>query len=246
MKCLCFDCYAGFDPVMAAGALLDISGDTECARRICKDGGFELKTVLRAGMEAALLDISRTSELGFVTRDELVARANSFDTGDKVKKSLCSMIQKLAEAIAINPEEAQFELSDIMPHLAASAIVFEQAEAMGAEAVYSSAVFSSGESGLFGSFTSIETLWLCNKYKIDTRSSQVRAELFPPVGAALMAQLGAVTGSYTLRIIKCGYGAGAADCEEVPNVLRAVLGEDGEKDFISFEAEHFAADGILV
>lgn len=245
MKCLCFDCYAGFDPVMAAGALLDISGDTECARRICKDGGIELKTVLRAGMEAALLDISSMSEMGFVTRNELIARANSFDTGDNVKKSLCSMIKKLAEAIAINPEEAQFELSDIMPQLAASAIVFEQAEAMGTEAVYSSAVFSSGESGLFGSFTSNETLWLCNKYKIDTRPSQVRAELFPPVGAALMAQLGAVIGSYTLRIIKCGYGAGAVDFEEVPNVLRAVLGEDGEKEFISFEAEHFAADGIL-
>ena len=57
----------------------------------------------------------------------------------------------------------------------------------------------------------------------------VQAELVTPTGAALLTQLAGEFGPMPeMRIEKVGYGCGARDLEDRPNVLRCILGEAAE------------------
>ncbi len=58
----------------------------------------------------------------------------------------------------------------------------------------------------------------------DVQLDQGRGELVTPTGAALVGALAQPGAPRSLRVERVGYGAGTRDPEDVPNVLRAVLG----------------------
>ncbi|MBP2251366.1 uncharacterized protein (TIGR00299 family) protein [Halarchaeum solikamskense] len=74
------------------------------------------------------------------------------------------------------------------------------------------------------------------------RGGPVEAELLTPTGAALLAHYAeGVDDAPALRVSESGYGAGSMDLGERPNVLRAVLGGEGETE--SEPTDGTAADG---
>ena len=243
MKCLYFDCYAGFDPFMVSGALIDMDNENyEIAKRVCGEEGFSVSNVTRRGMECSLLQIKYDGSREFVSKEKLISSVNALNISEESKNAIASMIDKLADATSVNPDDASFELSEIMPQLMASAVVLEIAHKYEVSTFYSTFVHTSSESGLFGSYTSPETSYLCGKYNIETEPLAVCEEILSPVGAALLAQLGVSYSSNVPSVIRCGYGAGKTDFAEAPNLLRAVLGDDGECLDADFAQEELFCD----
>jgi uncharacterized protein (TIGR00299 family) protein len=64
----------------------------------------------------------------------------------------------------------------------------------------------------------------------DVRMDDGRGELVTPTGACLLAALATPGAPATLRVERVGYGAGTRENTEVPNVLRAVLGDCPAQD----------------
>lgn len=75
------------------------------------------------------------------------------------------------------------------------------------------------------------------------RGGPVETELLTPTGAALLAHYAeGVDETPALRVSDSGYGAGTKDLDERPNVLRAVLGEEREREDETAETEVETAD----
>src|SRR5258708_36873935 len=71
-----------------------------------------------------------------------------------------------------------------------------------------------------------------------TYSSGVQIELVTPTGAAIVATLCDSFGSQPpMSVSAIGYGAGTADLEGQPNVVRIMIGEAAEKNNAGFDAE---------
>lgn len=64
----------------------------------------------------------------------------------------------------------------------------------------------------------------------DVRLDEGRGELVTPTGACLLAAVASPGAPASLRVERVGYGAGTRDTKDVPNVLRAVLGETPDSD----------------
>jgi uncharacterized protein (TIGR00299 family) protein len=71
-----------------------------------------------------------------------------------------------------------------------------------------------------------------------TYSNGVQKELVTPTGAAIVATLCESFGPQpAMSVNAIGYGAGTADLEGQPNVLRIMLGEEAEKTVAGFDEE---------
>jgi len=64
----------------------------------------------------------------------------------------------------------------------------------------------------------------------DVRFDDARGELVTPTGACLVGALAAPGRPVQMRVDRVGYGAGTRDGTDVPNVLRAVLGDVADED----------------
>lgn len=234
-KCLCFDCYAGFSPDMAAGAILDIVSNLPHTNNFIKNCELNTQRVTRSGMEAIAYLPRSVCETQYLKSDEILRKTDMFDISPKTKKSLGHMMAILAEAFFVYPEDAVFEVSELLPQLECAAIVFEATDIMGIKNIYCPSVFTSDRDGLFGSFTSSETNYICQKYELVTRSLPAECEIFPASGAALLAELSAKPVTHIPHIIKCGYGAGKTELIESANILRAVFGYDGENAVLNMQ-----------
>lgn len=71
---------------------------------------------------------------------------------------------------------------------------------------------------------------------VEVRQTQIRKELVTPTGAAIITTLARGFGPMPEMVIdRVGYGAGARDLEEQPNLLRVCLGEKRESSLESDE-----------
>src|SRR5260370_39745826 len=71
-----------------------------------------------------------------------------------------------------------------------------------------------------------------------TYSNGVQRELVTPTGAAIVATLCDTFGPQpAMSVASIGYGAGSADLEGQPNVLRIMIGEATEKAVPGFDEE---------
>src|SRR5262249_49751566 len=81
-----------------------------------------------------------------------------------------------------------------------------------------------------------------------TYSTGVQRELVTPTGAAIVATLGEPTSfgpQPAMTVSAIGYGAGAADLEGQPNVLRIMIGESAEKSVAGFDEEIVVVEANL-
>src|SRR5271165_6708564 len=71
-----------------------------------------------------------------------------------------------------------------------------------------------------------------------TYSNGVQRELVTPTGAAIVATLCDSFGPQpAMTVSSIGYGAGTADLEDRPNVLRIMIGEAAEKSVPGYDEE---------
>lgn len=244
MKYLYFDCFAGFAPAMAAGALLDMQSDEKLLNKISSafpELALTIGEVKRCSMEAIVVEHSVSQSGKRVKKDELIACADRLDVSLNTKSQLESYVTVKAEAGAINPEDTEFDYDAELPDLICAAYVFETMGSLKVCKVNVSNVLYSDAAMLSGSqflpVTKSETMYICKKYKIPVSPSPIEYELISENGAALLAVLGAAQcSSNPGNIIKIGYGAGSRDFDAVPNLVRAVYGEDDGGDML-FEAE---------
>jgi len=250
MKYLYFDCFAGFDVFMALGAVADMLGckneTCEIIRRLDSSAGVSFEEVKRAGMESCLAKVTVTSDSPEVTLSYLTEKIASLEVCDSTKQTLDKFVKIKAEARAVTPEDAKFALGCELCEIYAVGAICELLAKQNVDKVYCSGVrYADGaiftDDG-FESATSPETGYIARKYNISTLPYFTEKEIFTQGGAALLGAMGVLFCNISGTVCKIGYGAGEHELEDAPNILRAVLGDEGEREGISFEAESLSFD----
>jgi uncharacterized protein (TIGR00299 family) protein len=244
-----FDCFAGIAGDMAVAALLDAGGDLDALRaglaRLPLDPyGLDVETVERGGIGATLVSVRPEGGAHRRTWRELRTVVAEADLPERVRERSLATLERLAVAEGrvhrVAPEEVHFHevgAVDTLVDVVGSALLLDQ---LGVTEVLASAVaLGSGtvrtEHGVLPvpAPAVLELLRDAPVY-----AGGVAAELTTPTGAAILAASASWGELPPLRVAAIGYGAGSRRHDEVPNLLRVVLGEraDGSAE----------ADGALV
>ena len=241
MKCAYFDCFSGISGDMTLGALLDAGVSAEHLRAELRGlnlPGWELSTekVWKNGMAATYAKVraqdttthrSLTTILGIIEKSALAAG---------VKTRATAIFQKLGEAEAavhdVPLEKIHFHevgAIDAIIDIVGACIGFA---ALGIESFACSALNVGGGTakmahGVLPVPAPATARLLLGK---PTYSNGIQKELVTPTGAAIVATLCSNFGPQPLMAANAiGYGAGTADLDGQPNVLRVMVGEAAEK-----------------
>ena len=174
-----------------------------------------------------------------INADYLFDMCKRLDISINTKDILNKYISITAEAKSIDPKNALFDAKSATDALIFSAYALETICDMKAEKVWVSRVLLSSPEVCSASQAqkNSNSMYILKKYNLCPTLTPVDAPFLSEEGAALMAVLDAsCKSSVTPNIIKIGYGAGEDEICEMPNILRAVYGEEGEGDML-FEAE---------
>ena len=247
---LIIDCQvAGISGDMFLGALLDLGADVDrvvdAIKSLedfieCKNLEVNIRDVTRRGFHAKKIDV----------RTEKMIRMKGTELVDAIEKCIESLkLTDRARRFALNTintllgTEAKFHRENIRDlHLHEVGQIDTPAEIIGSAValenlglfnskVYSTPVAVGG--GLFrfshGTVSSPApaTLEILRSKKFPLIGGPVESELATPTGVSILVNLvDEVTRFYpAMKPMKIGYGAGTKDFEEMPNVLRTVLGE---------------------
>ena len=241
MKYAYFDCFSGISGDMTLGALLDASVPIEKLRSELQGlnvPGWELTTekVWKNGMAATYAKVR--------TQDTQTHRSLSTILGIIEKSTLASSVKDRAAAIFKKLGEAEAAVHDVplekihfhevgaidaIVDIVGACIGFS---ALGIESFACSALNVGGGTakmahGVLPVPAPATARLLLGK---PTYSNGVQKELVTPTGAAIVATLCTAFGPQPpMSVTSIGYGAGTADLEGQPNVLRLMVGEAAEK-----------------
>ena len=241
MKCAYFDCFSGISGDMTLGALLDAGVSVEHLRselQLLNLPGWELSAekVWKNGMAATFAKVraqdttthrSLTTILGFIEKSALASG---------VKYRASAIFQKLGEAEAavhdVPLEKIHFHevgAIDAIVDIVGACIGFS---ALGIDSFACSPLNVGGGTarmahGVLPVPAPATARLLLGK---PTYSNGIQKELVTPTGAAIVATLCSNFGPQPpMTVNAIGYGAGTADLEGQPNVLRLMVGEAAEK-----------------
>jgi uncharacterized protein (TIGR00299 family) protein len=249
MKLAYFDCFSGISGDMILGALVDAGCDAErlsAELRGLPLSGWELtaQKVWKNGMAAtqvhvkiedqqkhrslsAILDILRKSQLASPVRDRATA-----------------IFQKLGEAEArvhdIPVNKIHFHevgALDAIVDIVGACVGFE---ALRIERFACSALnIGGGTVKMAHGILPVPAPATANLLQgVPTYSNGVQRELVTPTGAAIIATLCDSFGPQPpMKVSAIGYGAGTADLEGQPNVVRILIGEAAEKTLPGYDEE---------
>jgi pyridinium-3,5-bisthiocarboxylic acid mononucleotide nickel chelatase len=237
MKTAYFDCFSGISGNMTLGALVDAGCPLDALTGKLQGlhvPGWEMtaEKVWKNGMAATYVQVktedrqthrSLTTILGIIDKSELSAR---------VKQRAGAIFTKLGHAEAavhdVPVEKIHFHevgAVDAIVDIVGSCIGFEE---LGFESFACSALNVGGGTakmahGVLPVPAPATARLLMGK---PTYSNGVQKELVTPTGAALVATLCKSFGPQpAMKVSAIGYGAGRADLEGQPNVLRLMAGE---------------------
>jgi uncharacterized protein (TIGR00299 family) protein len=236
-----FDCFAGVAGDMVLGALLDAGGSAEALR-----GGlagvpvdpFELEVtrVERGGIGATHVRVRVGRSPVVRTWAYLRGALSEADLPAPVRDRTLAIFGRLAEAEALIHRKPVDQVHfhevgavDAVVDVVGSALLLHD---LGVTEVWASAVATGtglvrGEHGMLP-VPAPAVLELLRGVPI--YSGGVTAELTTPTGAAILA---ATAGHFAelppMRVAAVGYGAGDRQHDELPNLLRVVLGERTER-----------------
>jgi hypothetical protein len=241
MKYAYFDCFSGISGDMTLGALVDAGVPVEQLRGELQGlnvPGWELtiEKVWKNGMAASYAKVrvqdtqthrSLSAILGIIEKSALAPN---------VKERAAAIFKKLGEAEAavhdVPLEKIHFHevgAVDAIVDIVGACIGFT---ALGIESFACSALNVGGGTakmahGVLPVPAPATARLLLGK---PTYSNGVQKELVTPTGAAIVATLCASFGPQPLMAVNAiGYGAGTADLEGQPNVLRLMVGAAAEK-----------------
>src|SRR3981189_15028 len=249
MKYAYFDCFSGISGDMTLGALMDAGVSVEQLRGELQGlnvPGWELSTekVWKNGMAATYAKVH--------TQDTQTPPALSTILGIIKKSSLAHGVKERAAAIFTKLGEAEASVHDVpiekihfhevgavdaIVDIVGACIGFE---ALGIEEFACSPLNVGGGTarmahGVLPVPAPATAKLLQGK---PTYSNGVQKELVTPTGAAIVATLCTAFGPQPqMSVSAIGYGAGTADLEGQPNVLRIMVGEAAEKVVPGYDQE---------
>jgi len=259
-KILVVDCQiAGISGDMFLGALIDLGADTKkiiSAIKSLEQGyGYknikiDIKQVMRKQFKATKIDVTaeETSRKDAGELIEIVEKtANNLKLSEKAKKFVSNIIRTL---VTTEAKLHQNNLADA--HLHEVGLIDTPAEIIGAAVamedldLFNSKIYATPVSiggGLFkfshGTVSSPApaTLEIFKSKNFPIKGGPVESELATPTGASILVNVADEVSPFYPEMApsEIGYGAGNKDFEEMPNVLRIVVGKPLENLLLTDE-----------
>ncbi|HEX6678916.1 MAG TPA: nickel pincer cofactor biosynthesis protein LarC [Actinomycetes bacterium] len=232
-----FDCFAGISGDMALGALLDAGGDLDALRTGLRGldlDPFELdvSTVERGGIGATRVEV-RTGPPG-ASRNwgDVRSLLGAATLPEAVRARALATFERLAAAEGrvhrVAPDQVHFHevgAVDALVDVVGTALLLHD---LGVEEAWASPVATGGgrTRGAHGPLPVPAPAVLELLRGAPLHGGGVPVELTTPTGAAILAASVATFAELPpLRVARVGYGAGARQLDELPNLLRVILGE---------------------
>jgi uncharacterized protein (TIGR00299 family) protein len=249
MKLAYFDCFSGVSGDMTLGALLDAGCDLVRLReelRGLQVPGWELSAekIWKNGMAATCARVKTEDQQKHRSLSAILQILRDSQLAPSVRDRASAIFQKLGEAEArvhdVPVEKIHFHevgAVDAIVDIVGACVGFH---ALGIEKFACSPLNVGGGTvkmahGVLPVPAPATANLLQGK---PTYSSGVQRELVTPTGAAIVATLCESFGPQPpMSVSAIGYGAGAADLEGQPNVLRIMIGETAEKTVPGYDQE---------
>jgi pyridinium-3,5-bisthiocarboxylic acid mononucleotide nickel chelatase len=249
MKLAYFDCFSGISGDMTLGALVDAGCDLEILRSglaglQVPGWSISAEKVWKNGMAATFVRVVTEDQSKHRGLSAILEILEKSKLTEPVRKNAAAIFRKLGEAEAavhdVPLEKIHFHevgAIDAIVDIVGACIGFE---ALGIEKFACSALNVGGGTakmahGVLPVPAPATAKLLQGK---PTYSNAVQKELVTPTGAAIVATLCDSFGPQpAMSVSAIGYGAGSADLEGQPNVVRIMVGEAAEKVVPGFDEE---------
>ncbi len=249
MKLAYFDCFSGISGDMTLGALVDAGCAVDHLRaelRGLQVPGWELSAekVWKNGMAATYVKVKTEDQSKHRSLGAILEILQKSELASQVCERAAAIFSKLGEAESlvhdVPLEKIHFHevgAVDAIVDIVGSCIGFH---ALGIKKFACSALNVGGGAakmahGVLPVPAPATASLLQGK---PTYSNGVQKELVTPTGAAIVATLCDSFGPQPpMSVSAIGYGAGTADLEGQPNVVRIMIGETAEKSVAGFDEE---------
>ena len=244
-----FDCFSGISGDMTLGALIDAGCDVARLRselRSLQVPGWEISAekVWKNGMAATYAKVKTEDQKKHRSLTDILEILKKSELVPQVRDRASSIFQRLGEAEArvhnVPLEKIHFHevgAVDAIVDIVGACIGFH---ALGIDKFACSPLNVGGGTakmahGVLPVPAPATASLLQGK---PTYSNGVQRELVTPTGAAIVATLCDSFGPQPpMTVSAVGYGAGTADLESQPNVLRIMIGESAEKAVAGYDEE---------
>ena len=247
MKLAYFDCFSGISGDMTLGALVDAGCDeeqlrTELAGLRVPGWGLTAERVWKNGMAATHVKVKTEDQSKHRSLSAILLEKSQLAPG--VRDRAAAIFTKLGEAEArvhdVPLEKIHFHevgAVDAIVDIVGACIGFH---ALGIEEFACSALnVGGGTAKMTHGILPVPAPATANLLQgKPTYSNGVQKELVTPTGAAIVATLCEWFGPQPpMSVTAIGYGAGTADLEGQPNVVRLMIGEASGKSVAGFDEE---------
>jgi uncharacterized protein (TIGR00299 family) protein len=249
MKLAYFDCFSGISGDMTLGALVDAGCEVEHLRselRGLQVPGWKLtaEKVWKNGMAATYVKVKTEDQSKHRSLSTILEILQRSQLAPEVRHSAAEIFVKLGEAEArvhdVPLEKIHFHevgAVDAIVDIVGACVGFQ---ALGIEKFACSALnVGGGTAKMAHGILPVPAPATANLLQgKPTYSNGVQNELVTPTGAAIVATLCDSFGPQPpMSVTAIGYGAGTADLEGQPNVVRIMIGEAAEKMVAGFDEE---------
>jgi uncharacterized protein (TIGR00299 family) protein len=244
-----FDCFSGISGDMTLGALVDAGCDVARLRselQALQVPGWELSAekVWKNGMAATCAKVKTEEQRAHRSLTEVLEILRRSDLAPRVRDRARAVFQKLGEAEArvhdVPLEKIHFHevgAVDAIVDIVGVCIGFDT---LGIDKFACSPLnVGGGTTKMAHGVLPVPAPATANLLQgKPTYSNGVQRELVTPTGAAIVATLCDTFGPQPpMTVSAIGYGAGTADLEGQPNVLRIMIGESTEKAVPGYDEE---------
>ncbi len=249
MKLAYFDCFSGISGDMTLGALIDAGCSADVLRSELQSlevPGWELTTekVWKNGMSATQVRVKTEDQQKHRSLSAILEILKNSRLAAPVRDRASAIFQKLGEAEA-HVHDAPIEKIHFHEVGAVDAIVDIVGACIGFHALgierfaCSPLNVGGGTATMAHGVLPVPAPATARLLQgAPTFSNGVQRELVTPTGAAIVATLCDTFGPQPpMTVSAIGYGAGAADLEDQPNVLRIMIGESAEKSTAAHDEE---------
>jgi uncharacterized protein (TIGR00299 family) protein len=252
-----FDCFSGISGDMMLGALVDAGCDLGLLRSGLQglqipNWTISAEKVWKNGMSATFVRVTAEDQTKHRSLSAILEIFDKSQLSNSVRKNAAAIFRRLGEAEAsvhdVPLEKIHFHevgAVDALVDIVGACIGFY---ALGIEKFACSALNVGGGTakmahGILPVPAPATATLLQGK---PTYSNGVQKELVTPTGAAIVATLCDSFGPQPpMSVTAIGYGAGTADLEGQPNVVRIMIGEAAEKTVAGFDEEIIVIEANL-
>jgi pyridinium-3,5-bisthiocarboxylic acid mononucleotide nickel chelatase len=249
MKLVYFDCFSGISGDMTLGALVDAGCPVEQLRaelRGLQVAGWELtaEKVWKNGMAATYVKVLTEDQSKHRSLNAILEILEKSQLAPAVRERAAAIFRRLGEAEArvhdVPLEKIHFHevgAVDAIVDIVGACLGFEE---LRIERFACSALnVGGGTAKMAHGILPVPAPATANLLQgKPTYSNGVQKELVTPTGAAIVATLCDSFGPQPpMSVSAIGYGAGTADLEGQPNVVRIMVGEAAEKSVVGFDEE---------